>query len=120
MIDTSEEALICDFAETYHIHDYTALPADYAGVLACGLRDDSRIKMLMSGQKVSMDLLMLAGIWDKMNILVWQNTEDGHKGRNFPEPILSSFVDLKRDSDALSFDSGAEFEAYRERLLNNG
>lgn len=45
MINTDEDALICDFAETYHIYDYRSLPLHMAGIFACGLRPDSRIGM---------------------------------------------------------------------------
>lgn len=45
MIETDESALICDFAETYHIYDYRALPVSYAATLAYGLRGDSRIRL---------------------------------------------------------------------------
>jgi len=45
MIKLDENALICDFAETYHIYDYRQLPPTRVAVFACGLRDDSRIKM---------------------------------------------------------------------------
>ena len=41
MIATDEDALICDFAETYHIYDYRSLDVEYAATLAYGLRDDS-------------------------------------------------------------------------------
>lgn len=37
-----EDALICDFAETYHLR-FDELPKDYAAVLAAGLPYTSRI-----------------------------------------------------------------------------
>ena len=43
MIHEDEDALICDFAETYQIYDYRSLPVKMAATLAAGLRDDSRI-----------------------------------------------------------------------------
>ena len=64
MISVDEEALICDFAETYHIYDYRSLPARRAATFAVGLRDDSRIKMKMAGMNVSMDSIMIAAIAD--------------------------------------------------------
>ena len=48
MIQTDEDALICDLAETYGIFDYRQLPADQVAVFAFGLRDDSRIKLAMT------------------------------------------------------------------------
>ena len=118
MIYLDEDSLICDFAETYHILDYKALPPTMAGVLACGLRPDSRIKMLMSGQSVNTDTMLRAGILDRLSVLTWQNTEDGQKGNNYPEMVLPSLMGEKKESNNLSFDSGADFDAYRERLIN--
>ncbi|WZU00307.1 DUF5361 domain-containing protein [Erysipelothrix sp. D19-032] len=51
---------------------------------ANGLRDGSRIRMIMSGSNVSTETLLLASIFDKLNILIWQNTKDGRKGANKP------------------------------------
>lgn len=31
--------------------------------------------------------MLLAGIDDNLRVLAWQNTADGHKGRNYPAPI---------------------------------
>lgn len=45
MIQTDEDALICDLAETYQIYDYRQLPAYQVAVFSYGLRDDSRIKV---------------------------------------------------------------------------
>ncbi|WP_424945142.1 DUF5361 domain-containing protein [Cellulomonas shaoxiangyii] len=30
---------------------------------------------------------LLAAVVDGLRILAWQNTEDGHEGRNIPEPL---------------------------------
>ncbi len=118
MINLDEDSLICDLAETYHIYDYRALSPRLVGVLACGLRDNSRIKMLMSGQKISTDTMLRAGIVDRLSILAWQNTEDGHEGRNMPESVLSKLLGQTRENNTMSFESGAELEAYRKRLIN--
>lgn len=118
MIYLDEDSLICDLAETYHIYDYRALSPSLAGVLACGLRDNSRIKMLMSGQKIDMDRMLRAGILDRLSTLVWHNTEDGQTGVNPPDSVLSSLMGVKKETDNLSFNSGAELEEYRKRLIN--
>lgn len=117
MIYLDEDSLICDFAETYHILDYKTLPPKLAGVLACGLKDDSRIKMVMSGQKINADRMIRAGILDRLSILAWQNTEDGQRGRNEPESVLRSLLG-ERESNTLSFETGADFDRYRESLIN--
>lgn len=115
MLKVDENALICDLAETYHIYDYRQLPPSKVAIFAIGLRDDSRIKMKLSNSKVPPDIMLLAGIIDRLNILIWQNTEDGRKGRNKPKPILD--VLYKQENDVSAFASGKEFEAERQRLI---
>lgn len=115
-----EDALICDLAETYNIYDYQALPPHLVGVFACGLRDDSRIKQKISGQVVSIDRQLQASILDRLSFLVWQNTEDGHNGVNPPTSILKSLLgEDQTEKECLSFDSGADFDAFMERINND-
>ena len=66
MIHLDEDALICDFAETYQIYDYRSLPVRLAATLAAGLRDDSRIKLRASDMRVSQELVLLACIADRI------------------------------------------------------
>ena len=120
MIYLDKDALICDLAETYNVYDYRALSPSLAGVLACGLRDNSRIKMVMSGQKISTDRTINAAILDRLSILTWQNTEDGHNGVNQPPSVLKELLgEPQTETECVSFDSGADFDAYMERI-NNG
>lgn len=116
MITVDEAALRCDLMETYHIMDYRALPARQVALFACGLRENSRIMLKLSGAPASFDTMLLAVIADALKILVWQNTENGAKGINVPESILAAI--LNRDAgEAQGFDSVADFEAWRQSLL---
>ena len=115
MLKIDENALICDLAETYHIYDYRQLPPLQVAVFAIGLRDDSRIKMKLSGAKVPPDILLLAGIIDRLNLLLWTKTKDAEKGLNRPKSILSDLY--HKESDISAFASGKEFEAERQRLI---
>lgn len=115
MIRADEDALICDFAETYNIYDYKRLPVKTAAALALGLRDDSRIKMKMSGAKAPTDTLLLAATVDRLSLLVWAQTKDAEKGRNRPKSILESMT--KAETNNSAFDSGEDYEKERERLL---
>ena len=81
MVKTDEEALICDLAETYQIYDYRQLPATRVAVFARGLRDNSRIKMKLSGIEVDPQAMLLASIADGVNLLVWQKTKDAMRGQ---------------------------------------
>lgn len=118
MISLDEDALICDFAEYYRIYDYRALSPSYAGVLACGLRDNSRIKMKLTEQGVDMETLLLATIADRLQVLIWQNTEDGQKGINIPDSIVKKLLGKEDEPKNMAFSSGEEFEEYRRRLID--
>lgn len=125
MIKIDENALICDLAETYHIYNYRQLPADLVAVFSVGLRENARIKMAMSGQKVPLKTLLLASIADRVGILAWQNTEDGHKGRNAPKEFVSILTEEPKEREESVFKSGEDFENARARILkdlevNNG
>ena len=118
MIKADEDALICDFAETYHVFNYKALPAKLAATLAAGLREGSRIKLKLADMQVSPDTLLLAAIADRLGILVWQKTEDAEKGRNRPRSILESLQ--PKQTDVSTFASGEDFIKAREKLLKGG
>lgn len=120
MISLDEDAMVCDLAETYHILNYRALPPKLVGVLVCGLRDNSRIKMKISDMSVDIDLLFNALIADRLSVLIWQNTEDGRKGRNFPKSIYERLLNpQKEESNNMAFASGADFDEYRKTLIGN-
>lgn len=120
MIATDENALICDFAETYHIYDYKSLPPSRAAIFACGLKNDSRIKMKIAGMKYSLETLMLASMVDRLSLLVWAKTQDGPKGLNRPESIMEKLLQNEKEKDIVSFDSGEDFRKKREEILGKG
>lgn len=118
MIRLDEDALICDLAETYQIYDYGQLPLLKVAVFSCGLKEDSRIKMRMSGQSIPMETLLLAGLSDKISVLLWTKTKDGQKGRNRPLMILDAFNQNKtKQRETVVFNSGEDFEERRKELL---
>ena len=79
MMNLDEDALICDLAETYQIYDYKQLPLNEVAVFAYGLRDDSRIKQIMSDQIVSLEITLLANIVDRLSLSLWLQTKDGQR-----------------------------------------
>ena len=121
MISIDEDALVCDVAETYQIYDYKQLPLTQVAVFAYGLRDDSRIKQIMSNQIVPLETTLLASIVDRLSLSLWLQTKDGQKGVNRPASIADQLI--KRDKsendekDYLVFESGEDFENYRKALL---
>jgi len=117
MIVTDEAALRCDFLETYHILDYRALPARQAALFACGLRDSARIMQKLSGVHTGLDTALLAAIADGIRLLIWQQTEDGHHGRNRPRSILDTLQQRDAQNAPMGFDSAAAFDAWRAEML---
>lgn len=118
MIKLDEDALICDLAETYQIYDYRQLPLLKVAVFSCGLSEDSRIKMRMSNQIIPMETLLLAGLSDKISVLLWTKTKDGQKGRNRPPMIFDAFNQNKtKQRETVVFNSGEDFEERRKELL---
>lgn len=118
MIALDEDALICDFAETYHIFDIFSLPVEYVATLASGLRDNSRIKIKASGLRVELNTLLLAHIADNTAINVYLKTKDAKTGRNKPK----SFVEILTkdpDQELKKFSSGEEFLEEWRRINGN-
>lgn len=121
MIKIDEDALICDLAETYQIYEYRRLPARLVAVFSVGLREDSRIKMKLSGRKLSNDVLLNAIIADRLTTLVWFKTNDGQKNRNRPQSLLMTMLgetpQQKARKEVRSFSSAKAFEEYRNKIL---
>ena len=120
MIATDEEALICDYAETYHIYDYQSLPVYLAAIFACGLRKDSRIKQKMENVRADTEELLLAAILDKVNWLCWSKTTDGRDGINRPKSVFNTLVNRDEDGDLETFETKDAYESRRRRLLKGG
>ena len=121
MLAMGEDELICDLAETYRIYDYRQLPPSTVAVFAVGLRDDSRIKMKLSGMKVPADTLLLAQIADAINTLVWMNSKDCRNASKRPKSLVEALTSTDTAKEKpISFKTGAEFEAYRQALIRKG
>lgn len=121
-INLDEDAVICDFAETYHILNYKDLKPSMVGVLFGGLSEKSRIKRKMSDSKADIEVILLATIADSLKTLVWFNSEDGANKVNRPPSILKAILQIEstedtEDNEVISFNSGEEFEKQRKELL---
>lgn len=120
IIAKDEDALICDFAETYHIYDYRSLPLSRVAIFAVGLRDDSRTKMRISGMRYPTDTLLLASAIDRLSLLVWMNSKDGANGVNRPKSILNELMGKESEKDIEAFESSVDFEERRREILAKG
>ena len=118
MIRLDEEALICDFAETYGIYNYRELPLLLCATYAVGLRENSRIKMKMTESEMGLTDTLLAGIFDRLSLLVYSQTADAQKGINYPKLIMSSITD-KKDKPSQGFATGEDYEKERKRILQS-
>lgn len=109
MIANDEDALICDLAETYHIYDYRSLPVEMVATFSCGLREDSRIKLKMSGIRFDLRTQVLISIFDKLNWIGWTKTKDATKGKGAPESLLAQLLEEKKEADYETFVDGESF-----------
>lgn len=120
MIKIDEDALICDLAEVYHIYDYRLLPVRQVATFSVGLRDNSRIKMKLNNCKVNTELLIMAGIYDGIKLLVWMNSKDGANGINRPKSMTQYLLngkDEENKKNVVAFKSGVDFDKARAALI---
>lgn len=117
MIALDEDALICDLAEAYHIYDYKSMPIKLIATLSSGLGINSRIKQKIRGERASLEVMLLMSIVDHLKILIWQNSEDGRKGRNFPKSLLQQLLEPEKTERVSAFENGEEFEKKRQKII---
>lgn len=120
MIARDKNALMCDLAETYHIYDYKSLPLSRVAIFAVGLRDDSRIKMKISGMKYPTETLLLASAVDRLSLLAWMNSKDGTKGVNRPKSVLDELLGKEDERDIEAFNTPDDFERRRREIIAKG
>ncbi len=119
MIQNDKHALVCDLAETYHILNYRELPVLLVASLCYGLKPNSRSKMMINNMKYELNTVLLAGVVDRLSILVWSKTKDAQKGKNKPKSIVSELVNEKVKDKYRCFKSGKDFEEERRKILKN-
>lgn len=117
MTARDEDALICDFAETYHILDYQAIPCRLAATLAAGLPAGSRIRRSFSNLRVTPEVFLLATCADALRTLLWFQSKDGRKNVNRPKSILAALRGEQEKRTYRTFRTGADFDAARARLI---
>lgn len=121
MYALDKDALVCDFAETYHVLDMWALPVPLLAVLASGLREDSRIMMKMGGITYIPAYISAAKAADELAMLMYSFTEDAAKGRNRPELLSDFIVDRKEPKPTnQGYNSGEDFLAAWEKITKGG
>lgn len=120
MLNTDEDAVFCDLAETYHLFDWSVVSVPTLARLASGLRDDSRIMLKLSGQRVPIERLLLAMVADNTAYTAWANTKAAHDNpESVPERIVPIILGKKTVSNrkaVQSFRTAEEFEAKLAKL----
>jgi hypothetical protein len=117
MYELDKEALICDLAETYGIYEFEELPLRKIAIFAKGLRENSRIRMKMSQSKFNVKESLLAGILDRLTLILYSKTKDAEKGKNYPKLLLD---EAEKKEDLQGFTSSEDFEKMRERIIKGG
>ena len=117
MYHLDKETLICDLAETYHIYDFECLPLNKIAILAKGLRENSRIRMKLSQSKFNVKESLLAGILDRLTLILYSKTKDAEKGKNYPKLLLD---EVEKKEDLQGFMSSEDFEKMKRRIIEGG
>lgn len=87
------------------------------GTLFLGLREDSRTKMHLTDQKITLEQSLLAVIADNLSFLSWSKTKDAENGMNRPKSILNRLLNGTAEKEILEFDSLDEFEKEKQRII---
>ena len=117
MLSTDKDAFICDMAETYNILDIWALPVKVLAVLASGLREDSRIKMIMAGLEYVPLEMLAAHCADSLALILYVLSADKNTER--PRRLIDLIMGQKEEpKKKTGFATFEEFEAARMKILS--
>ena len=117
MLNTDEDALICDLMEVYGIPEMRRLPPSKVSVFSCGLKDNSRIQLALSGARIDIDRMLLAACVDYLALIAWSRTADAEKNQNRPQSVYDLLVGRTEETKVTGFDSAEEFEEYRRQII---
>lgn len=120
MLAFDKDAVICDFAETYHVLDVWALPVPLMAALASGLREDSRIRMKMAGYRSLPTQMVLARLSDEVTLFRYGFTKDAQDGKNHPVLCTDYMVPYKEKKKTKGFNSGEDFLAAWVNITKGG
>ena len=121
-VSEANNELVCDFAEYYHIYNYTEHNPVYVSILAKGLRRDSRTMQKLNNEKYSFTEYLQGMLVDDFNMYLYSHTQDAKSGTHKPKSIISMMrgEDGKRhltNGETQAFRTGEDFEKARNRIL---
>lgn len=102
---TDEDALTCDFAETYHVLGWRGLPMRLAATLAGGLGPGSRIQMALAGASFPMETILLSSAVDALQLIAWLIGGDSDRRPAPLTPLLLGETDEYTTMDLEDFKS---------------
>ena len=112
-LSDSEDEIICDLAETYHILDYRALPPSLVATLVVGLPTDSRLKRKITHTRVTLDQALMAIVVDDFNLFLWSRKK--HRGAR-PKSLYKALTEEHKPKDELmSFRTPEDYEKWMAR-----
>lgn len=114
----NEDALICDFAETYHIYDYRGMPLKLAATLASGLRDNSRSKLLLNEEPADINTVLLANISDNLSVFIHYFKQFCGANEDFPELIVDKLYHIEKEEKKTKYGTFASVDEF-ETWLNS-
>lgn len=112
MMAEDRSALFCDLAETYGLYTWEGIPARTLATLAAGLRENSRIHKKVTGEKHSLEVILLAQIVDGINSLIWGRGMLEEK----PDSVLSVLTGKEEPKQIRGFDTADEFKKAWEKI----
>lgn len=90
--------------------NYKELSPSLVATLTLGLRDESRIKKKISGQKLTLDQSLMALIVDELNMLLWQRSKK--RGKK-PKSVYKTLTEPPKEKEELKvFTSPEDYEAW--------
>ena len=111
MVADGEDALICDFAQYYHVLGLRALPLSLAATLAAGLPPESRCMRRLAGLNCSPELMLVARISDDLHKWLWWHSKEKQAGEKPPFSMLEQMLGRKKQHACRGFESGEAFMA---------
>lgn len=119
MAALDEDALVCDFAEIYHVFDYRALPIPVAATLAAGFPLRSRTMRKILAAPYMEPTVLLASIADRVSHLIWMLSTESGKPETRPKGFLELLTRENAAQDGTSYESGAAFDDAWQAIMKS-
>lgn len=117
-----EDALICDFAQFYHVYDIDELDVRTAAILTAGLPKESRLVKKLTGNKPDQETILMASILDTVRNIEYAVFQAHSKKKlQKPQSVMKKLLgidDNKKQNNLREFRSADEFEIARKNIIS--